>query len=105
MDPSLRPLSMTALKKSTLRTPSSDVSHCGRLQPITEATTKELIATGVVRVLQVVHHDDAWAVLVRLGVQNRVVRSQRETIRTWRSLDTVAIWAAGLGAVAIEVIL
>ena len=96
---------MTALKNSTVRTTSSDVSHYGRLQPITEATTKELIATGVVRVLQVVHHEDAWAVLVRVGVQNRVVRSQRETIRTWRSLDTIGTWAAGLGAVALEVIL
>jgi hypothetical protein len=75
------------------------------LQPITEATTKELIATGVVRVLQVVHHDDAWAVLVRVGVQNRVVRSQRETIRTWRSLDTIGPWATGIGAFALEVIL
>jgi hypothetical protein len=53
----------------------------------------------------VVHHGGAWAVLVRLGVQNRVVRSQREKIRTWRSLDTIGTWAAGLGAVAIEVIL
>jgi hypothetical protein len=35
----------------------------------------------------------------------RVVRSQRETIRTWRSLDTLASWATGLSAVAIEVML
>jgi len=97
---------MTALKNSTLRTPLSDVSDHGNLQSITEDTTRELIATGVVRVLQVVHHGHAgWAILVRVGVQNRVVRSQREKIRTWRSLDTMASWAAGLGAVALEVIL
>ena len=97
---------MTAFKNSTIRTSHSDVSHHANLKPITEDTTRELIATGVVRVLQVVHHGDAgWAVLVRVGVQNRVVRSQREKIRTWRSLDTLANWAAGLGAVAVEVIL
>ena len=97
---------MTALKNSTIRTSRSDVSHHANLQSITESTTKELIATGIVRVLQVIHHGDAgWAVLVRVGVQNRVVRSQREKIRTWRSLDTLASWAAGLGAVALEVIL
>jgi len=97
---------MTAFKNSTIRTPLSDVSDYGNLQPITEDTTRELIATGVVRVLQVIHHGDAgWAILVRVGVQNRVVRSQRETIRTWRSLDTIGTWAAGIGAVAVEVIL
>ena len=97
---------MTAFKKSTIRTPLSDVSDHGNLQSITEDTMRELIATGVVRVLQVIHHGNAgWAVLVRVGVQNRVVRSQREKIRTWRSLDTIGTWAAGLGAVAIEVIL
>jgi len=96
---------MTAFKNSTIRTPLSDVSDYGNLQPITEATTKELIATGVVRVLQVIHHGDAWEVLVRVGVQNRVVRSQREKIRTWRSLDTVASWAAGIGVFALEIIL
>jgi hypothetical protein len=97
---------MTAFKNPTIRTPLSDVSDHGNLQSITEDTLRELIATGVVRVLQVIHHGNAgWAVLVRVGVQNRVVRSQRENIRTWRSLDTLASWAAGLGAVAIEVIL
>ena len=96
---------MTAFKNSTIRTPLSDVSDRGNLQSITEDTTRELIATGVVRVLQVVHHDDAWAVLVRVGVQNRVVRSQRETIRTWRSLDTIGTWAAGIDTFALEIIL
>lgn len=96
---------MTALKNLNIKTAESDHPEPGQLQAITEATTRELVSTGAVRVIQVVRHGDAWAVVVRVAMRDRVVRSQRGHVRTWRNLDTVAAWAAKLGADGFEVVL
>lgn len=96
---------MTAFKNLTSRTGQSDTSEAGMLQPITEATARELVSTGAVRVVQVVRHGDAWAIVIRVALRDRVIRSQRERVRTWRSLDTVAAWVSALGVVGFEVAL
>lgn len=77
----------------------------GDLQPITETTARELVGAGAVRAIQAVRHGDAWAIVLRIALQDRVVRSQREPVRTWRSLDTLAGWVEQLGATQFEVVL
>ena len=96
---------MTAFKNLPITTMQSDAADPGLLQPITEATARELVSTGAVRVVQVVRHGDAWAIVIRVALRDRVIRSQRERVRTWRSLDTVAAWAAALGVAGFEVAL
>jgi hypothetical protein len=89
---------MTAFKDPSITTVASDNSNPDLLQPITEATARELVNTGAVRSVQVLRHGDAWAAVIRVGLRDRVIRSQRERVRTWRSLDTVANWVVDLGA-------
>ena len=96
---------MTAFKNLPVKTGESDLPEPATLNPITEATARELVSAGAVRVVQVVRHGDAWAVVVRVALRDRVVRSQREQVRTWRSLDTVAAWVGQLGAAGFEVVL
>ena len=89
---------MTAFKDPSITTVASDNANPDLLQPITEATARELVNTGAVRSVQVLRHGDAWAAVIRVGLRDRVIRSQRERVRTWRSLDTVANWVVDLGA-------
>ena len=94
---------MTAFKNPRITTVASDNANPDLLKPITEATARELVSTGVVRSIQVLRHGDAWAVVIRVGLRDRVIRSQRERVRTWRSLDTIANWAVDLGVAGVVV--
>ncbi|MFO7582072.1 hypothetical protein [Guyparkeria sp.] len=40
---------------------------------------------------------DGWAVVLRVGMEERVVRSRREDVRTWATLDSAAKWVARIG--------
>ena len=59
---------------------------------ITEATLRELLDSGAVRSVAIVAQGDAWAVQVEVGTRWRVLRSAREPVRWWRSLDRLARW-------------
>ena len=94
---------MTAFKDPSITSLASDAAEPGLLQPITEATARELVSTGAVRSVQVLRYNGAWAVVIRVALRDRVIRSQRERVRTWRSLDTVANWAVDLGVAGVVV--
>lgn len=66
-----------------------------------EGQLLELIAGGSVRECKVARHgEDRWACYVRLGGPASswlAVRSQREAVRTWASLDTLERFTSSLG--------
>ena len=61
-------------------------------QGITEATLRELLDSGAIRSVALVAQGDAWAVQVEVGTRWRTLRSAREPVRWWRSLDRLARW-------------
>ena len=90
-------MSLTVLQRG--RTNPAD------LQSTTEATACELVDAGAVRAIQVVRDDDAWAVVLQIALQDRGVRSQRKSVWTRRSLDTLAAGIGQWGAARFEVML
>lgn len=65
-----------------------------------ETTLRPLVASGAVRECKVCREGERWALYVRLGGPGSrwmPVRSQREAVRTWASLDTLARFAEGMG--------
>ena len=65
-----------------------------------EGQLLELIAGNSVRECKAARHGERWAVYVRLGgpASNWLaVRSQREPVRTWASLDTLERFTRGVG--------
>ncbi|OOC08864.1 hypothetical protein [Thioalkalivibrio halophilus] len=64
---------------------------------ITEATLRELLDSGAVRAVTIVAQGNAWAVQVEVGTRWRVLRSARDDVRWWKSLDRLARWLHGLG--------
>ena len=62
---------------------------------IHESTMRELLDSGSVRAIAVVAQGDAWAVQVEVGTRWRVLRSAREPVRLWKSLDRLARWLRG----------
>ena len=67
------------------------------MKGITETGLIDLIDAGAVRAVAIVAQGDAWAVQIQIGTQWRTVRSKREDVRWWKSLDTAARWLHGLG--------
>ena len=59
---------------------------------ITEATLRELLDSGAIRSVALVAQGDGWAVQVEVGTRWRTLRSAREPVRWWRSLDRLARW-------------
>ena len=59
---------------------------------IHETTMRELLDSGSVRAIAVVAQGDAWAVQVEVGTRWRSLRSAREPVRVWKSLDRLARW-------------
>jgi len=71
-----------------------------------ETTLRPLVASGAVRECKVSRHGDRWAVWVRLGGPGSKwmpVRSQREAVRTWASLDTLERFTSELGILSFAV--
>lgn len=62
---------------------------------ITEATLRELLDSGAVRAVTIVAQGNAWAVQVEVGTRWRVLRSARDDVRWWKSLDRLARWLRG----------
>jgi len=40
---------------------------------------------------------EGWAVVLRVGMNERPIASQRQDVRTWASLDTLIGWLRRLG--------
>ena len=64
----------------------------GEGDSISEATLRNLIASGAVRSVAVVGQGPDWAVQVEVGMRRWALRSAREPVRLWRSLDRLARW-------------
>lgn len=70
------------------------------LEGFHETALRPLIESGAVRECKVSRHGARWAFWVRLGGPGSrwiPVRSQRERVRTWASLDTLVRFTEGLG--------
>ncbi|WP_440998140.1 hypothetical protein [Arhodomonas sp. SL1] len=61
---------------------------------VREQTLRELVDAGSVRDLRAVQSATGdWALVAKIGMTERALRSQREDVRTWRKLDTVYRYA------------
>lgn len=61
---------------------------------ITEEGLAELARAGSIRVLQAVRSQDgSWAMVAKVGLVDRTLRSRRSDVRRWKSLDTLARYA------------
>ncbi|MFW6354565.1 MAG: hypothetical protein ACOC3I_09295 [Verrucomicrobiota bacterium] len=63
-----------------------------------ESEARMLVEAGAVRSVQIEPAPgQGWAVVLRIGMEERPLASKRESVRTWASLDTVAAWLKRLG--------
>jgi len=65
-----------------------------------EGQLLDLVRNGAVREVKASKYGDRWAFYFRLGGPGSnwmAVRSQREPVRTWASLDTLAKFADAVG--------
>lgn len=74
---------------------------------ILEADLPDLVACGAVRECKVSREGKKWTVWVRLGGPGSKwlpIRSQREALRTWASLDTLERFTSrsGIASFALE---
>lgn len=65
---------------------------------LTEREARVLIEAGAVRSVAIEPaHGQGWAVVLRVGMDERPVASDRSDVRTWASLDTLTGWLRRLG--------
>ena len=76
------------------------------MQRISEETFRILVNAGSVRkiTLQLApwNGKDRWAVVLKLGMDEAVIKSAREDVRTWASLDSLARWLKTQGVGVVE---
>lgn len=73
-----------------------DILHIdmSQTETISQESLVDLARAGSVRTLRAVQSGDgSWALVAAVGMNERTLRSQRESVRTWRSLDTLARYA------------
>ncbi len=65
---------------------------------LTEREARVLIEAGAVRSVAIEPAPgQGWAVVLRVGMEERPVASDRSDVRTWASLDTLIRWLKKLG--------
>ncbi|MDG4868699.1 hypothetical protein P8631_11875 [Guyparkeria sp. 1SP6A2] len=65
---------------------------------VLESEARMLVESGAVRSVSIEPAPgDGWAVVLRVGMDERPIRSKREDVRTWASLDTLIGWLRRLG--------
>jgi hypothetical protein len=75
------------------------------MQRISEETFRILVNAGSVRKITLQpapwNGRERWAVVLKLGMDEAVIKSAREDVRTWASLDSLARWlkTQGVGVV------
>ena len=76
------------------------------MQRISEDTFRILINAGSVRKVTIQpapwNGKDRWAVILKLGMDEAVIKSAREDVRTWASLDSLARWLKTQGVGVVE---
>lgn len=65
---------------------------------IEEREARALGEAGAIRSVSIERAPgDGWAVVLRVGMEERVVKSRREDVRTWATLDAAAKWVGRVG--------
>lgn len=65
---------------------------------LSEREARVLLEAGSVRSVSIEPAPgDGWAVVFRIGMQERPIASQRQDVRTWASLDTLIGWMRRMG--------
>ena len=78
------------------------------MQQIAEETFRILVNAGSVRNVTIQpapwNGKDRWAVILKLGMDEAVIKSAREEVRTWASLDRLAwrLKTQGVGVVELR---
>ena len=76
------------------------------MQRISEETFRILVNAGSVRKITLQpapwNGKDRWAVVIKLGMDEAVIKSAREDVRTWASLDSLARWLKTQGVGVVE---
>ena len=76
------------------------------MQRISEETFRILVNAGSVRKITLQpapwNGKDRWAVVLKLGMDEAVIKSAREDVRTWASLDSLARWLKTQGVGVVE---
>ncbi len=76
------------------------------MQRISEDTFRILVNAGSVRKVTIQpapwNGRDRWAVILKLGMDEAVIKSAREEVRTWASLDSLARWLKTQGVGVVE---
>jgi len=76
------------------------------VQRISEDTFRILVHAGSVRKVTIQpapwNGKDRWAVILKLGMDEAVIKSAREEVRTWASLDSLARWLKTQGVGVVE---
>ncbi|MBU2764991.1 hypothetical protein HAP94_01985 [Acidithiobacillus ferrivorans] len=76
------------------------------MQRISEDTFRILVNAGSVRKVTIQpapwNGKDRWAVILKLGMDEAVIKSAREDVRTWASLDSLARWLKTQGVGVVE---
>ncbi|MBU2805394.1 hypothetical protein HF283_09795 [Acidithiobacillus ferrooxidans] len=79
------------------------------MQHIDEEMFRILIQAGSVRRVTVEpapwNGKPRWCVTLKLGMDEGVIKSARDPVRTWASLDTIVRWleACGVGVVEVKI--
>lgn len=64
---------------------------------IEQETLPALVETGAAREFRVLRDGEAWRLETRLGAKWLPIRSRREPVRVWRSLNVVGRFCEGVG--------
>ncbi len=76
------------------------------MQRISEDTFRILVNAGSVRKVTIQpapwNGKERWAVILKLGMDEAVIKSAREDVRTWASLDSLARWLKTQGVGVVE---
>ena len=76
------------------------------MQRISEETFRILVNAGSVRKITLQpapwNGKERWAVVLKLGMDEAVIKSAREDVRTWASLDSLARWLKTQGVGVVE---
>jgi hypothetical protein len=76
------------------------------VQRVSEDTFRILVNAGSVRKVTIQpapwNGRDRWAVILKLGMDEAVIKSAREDVRTWASLDSLARWLKTQGVGVVE---
>lgn len=66
--------------------------------PIGEREARALAAAGAIRSVSIEPAPgDGWAVVLRIGMEERALSSARKEVRVWKRVDAVIRWLSEIG--------